>query len=221
MKKGLMIQLLMTLLLVLALTACAEPGQETSYPPVELQFPGLEWGMNPQELCAALELSEGDYVEATTGEDDGEALHVAGVYLDAFGANAQLDFTFFDYNADGEYCLYQAMLIYPEDADMQAVKAAVTEQYGEPAEQEGNAVHWESKALIQDYMSEEDLAMVELHGEVAKRWAGKPVSGITWTENHPAKLTYDGEETNHVLSFDSEVAKFIREGGYAAHDAEE
>lgn len=221
MKKGLMIRLLMTLLLVLALTACGEPGEEVSYPPVELQFPGLEWGMTPKEVCAALELSEGDYVEAKTGEGDSEALHIAGVYLDAFGADAQLDFTFFDYNSDGEYCLYQAMLIYPKDADMQAVKAAVTEQYGKPAEQEGNAVNWESEALIQNYMSEEDLAMVELHGDVARRWAGEPVSKITWTENHPAKLTYDGEETNHVLIFNSEVAKFIREGGYAAHYAEE
>lgn len=219
MKKGLMIRLLTVLLLMLALAGCTAPGQEVSYPPVELQFPGLEWGMNPEELCAALELSEGEYVERMIGE--GERFHISGVYLDVFGANAQIDFTFFDYNSDGEYCLYQAMLFYPEDADMQAVKAAVTERYGEPAEQEGNAVSWESEALIQDYMSEEDLAMVELHGEVAKRWAAKPVSRITWTENHPAKLAYDGEETNNVLSFRSEVAKFIREGGYAAHYAEE
>lgn len=221
MKKGRISTLLVILLLVLVLTACAEPGQEDSYPPVELQFPGLEWGMNPQELCAALELSEGEYVEDITGEGDSEILHVAGVYLDVFGFNAQIDFNFFDYNDDGEYCLYRAMLIYPKDADMQAVKAAVTEQYGEPAEQEGNTVHWESKALIQDYMSEEDLAMVELHGDGARRWAEEPVSEITWTENHPARLTYDGEETNHVLSFNSEAAKFIREGGYAAHYAEE
>lgn len=219
MKHTTAICILLALLLTVSLFGCTAPGQEVSYPTVELQFPGLEWGMNPQELCAALKLSGGEYVEMMTNE--GEIFHIAGVYLDVFGANAQIDFIFFDYNSDGEYCLYRAMLIYPEDADMQAVKAAVTEQYGEPAEQEGNAVNWESKALIQDYMSEEDLAMVELHGEVVQRLSRNPVSGIVWTENHPAKLAYDGEETNHVLSFHSDVAKYIREGGYAAHYAEE
>lgn len=221
MKKRLMVRLLSVLLLGLVLAGCAEPGQEVSYPTVELQFPGLEWGMNPVELCAALELSKGEYVEMITGEGDSEIFHVAGVYLDVFGFNAQIDFIFFDYNDDGEYCLYEAMLLYPEDTDMQSVEATVTEQYGEPVEKEGNAVSWESQALIRDYMSKADLAMIELHGEGAKRMAQKSVTSIILTENHPAKLAYDGEETDNVLIFYSDVAKYIREGGYAAHYAEE
>lgn len=219
MKKRLMVRFLSVLLLGLVLAGCEEPGQGVSYPTVELQFPGVEWGMNRQELCAALELSKGEYVEQMEG--DGETLHIAGVYLDAFGANAQIDFIFYDYNSDGEYCLYRAMLIYPENTDMQEVKSAVTAYYGESAEQEGNAVNWKSKALIRDYMSEEDLAMVELHGEIAQRMSRNPVSGIAWTENHPAKLAYNSEETNNVLIFHSDVAKYICEGGYAAHYAEE
>lgn len=217
--KKLLLYFLTASIFVIFICGCG-PAQQNAHNPVyDLQFPGLEWGMTPAELCAALELTEGEYVEATIG--DGERYLIADVHMDAFGTEAQISFTFADVDSNEEYCLYQVALHYPAEADMQAVQIAVAERYGEPTEQSDTAVTWKSEALIEDYMSEEDKAMVEEHGEAAQRMAGQPISTITWTDVYSFHAAYNDSETTNVLTFYSDAAMYIREGGYAAMYAEE
>lgn len=90
-----------------------------------LAFPNLAWDMGPKEIVAALELSNAGYTY------DSDRLVIPEI--ECFGAVADNLVILFDSTSFGMYP-YLIYVLYPEDADMAAVKAELTKQYGAPAE---------------------------------------------------------------------------------------
>ena len=126
-----------------------------------MAYPGTEWGMTPEEVMEALDLTEADLVNA---EQQGvnysfyvENIKYLGFrvslyfhFQDQFGANSMTP------NGVG-YGLYETFVVFPEDTDMSAVLKAMTEEYGEPTDAnspginlgankdtQGHVVRWDS-----------------------------------------------------------------------------
>lgn len=93
---------------------------------VLLCYPGLEWGMTCDQVIAKLNLAESSYTRHFDITDT--------LYIDNFEAfEATADKVIFNFKPD-RVGLSSIMIIYPDFADMDAVKAQIEEQYGSPVD---------------------------------------------------------------------------------------
>lgn len=131
--------------LSLLLCGCAE---KRDYDPAKMEYPGLRWGMSPEEVQGALGFSDADIVEVS--EDHNEdvtnapywerAVGVQGVT--AFGQKTTLVILGFrDYTqTGGSFGLVEVRLFYPDGydgtqmADIQALSAELERHYGPAGE---------------------------------------------------------------------------------------
>lgn len=230
MKKVKLLSILFTLLTVLLLGCNAHSPAVTTDPPtatdppIELtpvfdtwtmNFPGTAWGMTPEEVCQALELDEAEYEE----RKDSSPYSITNVRMNLFGEDAHITFGFEDQNSDGVYTLSSAQVVYPQKADMAAVKTVMQEWYGDPAEsQEAGETLWESEALGQDIMTEAEAEYLRTQNSMAQTELTTPITTIRWTTNfHSIRpLTLDGLSTTNVLTFQSGAAFYTKEGGFTS-----
>ena len=98
--------------------------------PSLLEFPGLKWGMTPEEVKAALNLSEDQIAyEYSYAEQDYDGwLGVTG--LEYFGGEIQAARFQFCSNSETEPALYRIELRYTDETDMAAIRDNLIEQYG-------------------------------------------------------------------------------------------
>ena len=103
-----------------------------------MAYPGTEWGMTPQEVMEALDLTEKDLVDWQEN-DYNCSFRVENIkYL---GFRASLYFRFQNQfgassitpNGPG-FGLFESYVVFPEDTDMSAVLKAMTKEYGEPTD---------------------------------------------------------------------------------------
>lgn len=98
--------------------------EEKPFPQTELMcLPGLKWGMSQEEVAAALDLPAEDIV------GKGYMLQFEGMEILGFAAERVLILF-----ASGEPRLSRIAVYFPDDTDMEAVKAQLVQLYGEPAE---------------------------------------------------------------------------------------
>lgn len=205
------------LILSALLSGCGR--QTVKADPKTLPFPGTEWGMTPEEVCAALQLPEGSYERHSSEREDGSpSLFLTDVYLDVFGANARVGFSFSDNNADGRFSLVKIDVVYPQDTDMQAVLSAMKEAYGAPAVQMGSTrADWSSAVLCRDYMTDQDrefLSGQDASGEEAMQ---APLTAIQLMTYFPFQASYQGDASTNVVTFRSSYGFYVKEGGYTGY----
>lgn len=183
--------------------------------PQTLPFPGTAWGTTPEEVCAALGLEEGSYErQSATDPDVTPSLFLTDVYMDVFGTNACVGFTFRDYNGDGRFSLAEVYVVYPQEADMQAVLSEMEQVYGAPTYRIGNTrAEWSSATLCRDYMSDQDREFLsgQASGEEAMEM---PLTTIQLMTYFPFQANYKTDRSANVVVFRSRCAYYGTEGGY-------
>lgn len=184
------------LLMIVALFACGK-HQAASGPESVMAYPGTVWGMTPEAVCEALTLSEGDYT--TESMEYGGPMSPAAQYLivqdqKAFGEKGRVIFTFLDFRNDGDYYLDSVRVMYPDKADMDAVKSRIQKQFGDPVqvpdwsdEQQAHIVRWESAEKKIEAVPEKPYPDDYL--EVLKQEA---IARVQWSD--AAGLLYMGSE---------------------------
>ena len=103
-----------------------------------MAYPGTEWGMTPEEVMEALDLTEKDLVDWQENELTCSFRVEDIKYL---GFRASLCFRFqnqFSKNSitpqGPGFGLFETHVVFPEDTDMSAVLKAMTKEYGEPTD---------------------------------------------------------------------------------------
>lgn len=205
------------LLLALVLCACGAEGSSPKAPKEPntwtMNFPGLQWGMTQEEVIAALSLKEGDYER----KEDSEMIRLEGVRMTLFGGEKSFSVLYFDDgNGDGVYTLCRAVTIFPDGTDMEKVKAEMTQWYGDPSEDSGTKALWNSQTAHQDIMTPEDKALLEAQSNMADRVLTTPITTVSWTTNAYFNYPLDDGTTKNEVTFNSSVAFYTKEGGYAA-----
>ena len=207
---------ILVLLLLFSLFGCAA-SKEPDLSEV-MTFPGLAWGMSPEEACSALSLSEGDYEVRID-----RYYSLVNIRTAAYGAdNARISLAFDDQNGDGVYTLWNVMVGFPHDTDMEAVKDAMIQLYGEPTEAVAVArATWESEALRQDIMSEEQIAFLRDWNEWTADSLTDPVTVIGWDTMCYPSFKLDGVESRNKVTLDSKYAFHVTEGGFTQQQMDE
>lgn len=206
------------LAVLLALSACGTQDPPSATEPQEpdtwlMNFPGAQWGMDPEELCTALGISEDD----CEGGPSGTQYILHGVRSTLFGVeNAYLGFFFDDQNGDGTFTLYSVQAYLPADTDMEAVKGAMSEAYGAPAQDGQTNATWNSQALCQDIMTQAEADYLNSLNDMARRTLTTPVTTLTWSTDAYQPFTLDGVSTRNLLIFNSSAAFYTHEGGFTA-----
>ena len=124
------------LVCVILLISCAT-NPKVNEPKVDdptlLEFPGVKWGMTPEEVKTALNLTE-EQIESQTYSD--ASLATDNCYLTVVNfpyfnkTTSSVGFQFRNSNGNG-YRLYQIILYLDEKTDMEQVNATLTKIYGE------------------------------------------------------------------------------------------
>ena len=96
--------------------------------PSLMEFPGLKWGMTPEEVKSALNLNKENLVFETINSDVAE-LMVRDITL--FGYPLKGAIFWFMPSADGVYGLANIQAYFTEDTDMAKVRDAMIEVYGD------------------------------------------------------------------------------------------
>lgn len=197
-----------------ALAGCNQAAPREEQDPRLLNFPGLEWGMTPDEVRAIHPLEN-----EQTQEDSPEFADHIAVYgeMEFFGVEGALVlFHFYDNNYDGKFSLHNVEVRLPASTDMDAVRDAMAEYYGTPAEDYPSRTTWESELLCQDIMSEEDIAYVKTLGEHYQDILTNPVSTIVRSTYAYRPYTFpDGEPSENSVGFSTKYTYYVYEGGLA------
>ena len=100
--------------------------------PSLLEFPGLKWGMTPEEVKTSLSITDDQIIAEQSSEpsDGYEEKTFAVINMDFFGAKADsLAFRFVKRNGQ-EFALDGIQLMYADDIDMTVVRDNLVEIYG-------------------------------------------------------------------------------------------
>lgn len=190
MNKKLIALVSILVILVISLTAC---GNVNSGKPnvSRLEFPGLKWGMTPEEVKTSLSISEEmiikeEYIDYEPYEDEFR-LTVSGAQY--FGSDADnIIFRFWEYN--NQTVLYAVQVTYPSETNMAVVRDNLIGIYGpgtdygftnyelhkSPGETEYTVqsyIDWNNSNSIEFGKSiEENAKNPEPPDEINHRWAG-------------------------------------------------
>ena len=185
------------LLMLVLLFACGKQPDSSGLEAV-MVYPGTVWGMTPGEVCEALKLREGGY--SMESMEYGGPMSPASQYLilqeqKVFGEKGRVIFTFLDFRNDGNYCLDSVRVMYPDKADMDAVKRRIQKQFGDPVqvpgwsdEQRAHIVRWESTEKKTEAVPE--ITYPDDYREALEQEA---LARVQWSDK--AGLLYMGSET--------------------------
>ena len=162
------------LTLCLCLTACSNNTPDLVVgDPALLEFPGLQWGMTPEEVKDALHLSENQIamdqmINHTEGSSFEQWVLVAHD-LEFFVREIQgAYFTFYRYAGD-EFGLAQVKLYYPDDTDMLELGDELLDIYREDST-EKTAVSFDSEGKPH-YLDQTEL----FKGLYVQWWESEPI----------------------------------------------
>ena len=226
MKNGshrLIITLVLSLLLLVGCNAAPTPTTEPTEPASRfMDFPGLTWGMTPDEAIRALELTD-----AQQANSDSLVLH--NIRMTVFGAeNADVYLYFGDRNGDGIHTLHQVLAVLPYSTDIDAMARQIEAHYGiapeltekEQTDYAGNPMtaklwKWQSEAVHQDIASAYDIETILALDEQYHSMLTDPVTYIILNNDDIRDHTLDGMHTKNVLTMTSKISFYQFEGGYS------
>jgi len=161
-------------------------------------FPGTEWNMTPEEVMAALSLTEEDLAEEAS--DDWQYaflvrdMAVFGLPADVVYNFGDASYSFRDNGYTGEpvFGLRAVQVNFPEDADMDAVRLSLEKALGEPGEaREGTyTARWSGRRKLCEFQSEEMLHYME------ERYRNRPEGLDSETQ---IKMLYDAPASELYL----------------------
>ncbi len=135
------------LLAVLSFGGCQ--AKETPISGERLAYPGTEWNMSPDEVKAALGLTEDMCVMVSDTAEESEALYQRYAFRTeqrVLGEDATVVFVFMDYVAEEYFGLQQVYVYFHAEADHASLLKALEEQLGTPA---GDSMHrWNASETI-------------------------------------------------------------------------
>lgn len=144
MKRTPIVATLMLLFLVLCLSACAKESHKNL-----LEFPGLKWGMTPEEVQEALDISEDTIVSDKLDADEPEFTISGRQYFGSNTVNIEFRFCKFSNNSDA---LYKVILYYPEETDMAVIRDNLIKIYG-PGTDYGFTDYALDEGTLQSYIN--------------------------------------------------------------------
>lgn len=215
--------LLLCLLLLVGCTTAPAPTTEPTEPASRfMDFPGLTWGMTPDEAIRALDLTD-------VKQTDSDFLVLHNIRMTVFGAeNADVYLYFGDRNGDGTHTLHQVMAVLPYNTDMEAVAGQIEAHYGiapeltaqEQLDYADNPMtakrwQWQSDALQQDIASAYDIETIRALEEHDQSVLTNPVTTVTLDNDDIRDHTLDGMHTKNVLTMTSKISFYQFEGGYS------
>ena len=125
--------LLLTVFLLIMFSGCGGPA--AANPDSLFHFPGLSWGMSPEEVKAALPIQDGEIEESpfsSAADYNSYTILWAPDQQVYFGEAAyHIFFRFQDWGKTGRYQLHRIELYYPEDCPMETVRRELSASYGE------------------------------------------------------------------------------------------
>ena len=135
-------------LLVVCLSAC-EIAPKTEKPDVSLlEFPGLKWGMTPEEAKAALNITDDMITEEKTYGDELRITLSGSRY---FGADAEgVTLRFYQYS--DKTALWNVQVTYAPGTDMAAVRDNLSDIYG-PGTDHGFTDYEIFNGAVQSYVN--------------------------------------------------------------------
>lgn len=213
--------LVLSLLLLVGCTTPAAPTEPPEPASWVMEYPGLRWGMTPDEARTALELTDEQ-------QSIGDYLVLHDIRMTVFGAeNADVYLYFADNNGDDTWLLFRVMAFLPYNTDMEAMAQQIETHYdtatqlteeeklnyaGEPMT--AKQWKWESDALLQDIMSEYDTEFILSKHEHYHSILTDPATTITLDNDGYFDHTLDGMHTKNLLTISSMVTYYQFEGGY-------
>ena len=133
-----------------------------------LNIPGLKWGMTPEEVKAALGVTDEQVEEGASGNK--WRLMVMNITL--FGEKVAMgEFQFVSFSDNTPYALCDVDLYYPDETDMDAVKEALTNTYGAPKDGTGFTRYRIRQGEVEEDTSDEiDLGYYEGASRTISYW---------------------------------------------------
>ena len=177
-------------LLVVCLSAC-EIAPKTEKPDVSLlEFPGLKWGMTPEEAKAALNITDDMITEEKTYGDELRITLSGSRY---FGADAEsVTLRFYQYS--DKTALWNVQVTYAPGTDMAAVRDNLIDIYG-PGTDHGFTDYEIFNGAVQSYVNwnhtnqinpgttiEDNAKNPNPPGEIYHRWAGTAKGNKLFTD---------------------------------------
>ena len=120
--------ILLLAFLVTPLSGCAETPESSD--PLLLEFRGARWSDTPEEVRAALGISEDQIFADEAVDEDVPGWSLVVTDLDCLGSVAAYTMFHFVQNQGDHYGLNTVKLYFPEDTDMAAVQGELTKLYG-------------------------------------------------------------------------------------------
>lgn len=172
-----------------------------------LNYPGLQWGMTPEQVKLSLRLRD-EQIKSESGSEEGTDYTINVTDLECFGEKVNLAvFRFLDGSkVGGPYGLYDIMLFYPDQqcadpVDMEKIVSAVTACYGEPDQEivikdsglnattrpvpEGQ-YYWHSELDFDAYLTQEQKDLLyqdAIHKLVDKEDGDREFADKRWKQN--------------------------------------
>ena len=137
--------------------------------PSLLEFPGVKWGMTPEEVKAALGVADEQIIgEGASGNR--WRLRVQNITL--FGEKVTMgEFHFVSFSDNTPYALSDVDLYYPDETDMDAVKEALTNTYGAPKDGTGFTRYRIRQGVVEEDISDGiDLGYYEGASRTISYW---------------------------------------------------
>ncbi len=140
---------ILCLAVLFLLCGCARVSDKISGE--ELVFPGTEWNMTPEEVRAALDVSEEEWSDRSVVLDDGYNYELSGCQL--LGHEVGLTFCFREFAESGQIGLSFVVAYFQDGTTADALLAQLTEQLGEGVDRNGLLV-WNSTRTVEPEMQQ-------------------------------------------------------------------
>lgn len=145
-------------ILTLFLSACSN-NNKTSIS--LLEFPGLKWGMTPEEVKESLNIRD-DMIVSESHPHNSLEITVSG--LQYFGSGTDNVISRYNTLGDGSYALYNVSLYYPEGTDMAVIRDKLIEIYG-PGTDYGYTDYDLDRNTLRSYVQ-----WINLNNKREKKW---------------------------------------------------
>ena len=161
---------------------------------------------------------EGDDYETVLPDEGNPYYQLNKIHIELFGSDSEVMFAFEDINGDGTPHLRYVYAAYPDETDFDSVLSSMKKVYGEP--ETGKIYYWKSVSTYKDFMTEEDLELLNSRAEEAgagpQDWLEDSISYIfLHIDSTRYKAYYNDTLVTNLIVFDSPVSAYTQEGGYS------
>lgn len=205
------------LLACLWLAGCGEQAPVFKYEDILtsngiITFPGISWGMTPEEVKEALHLTEDNIVEDTSDVTENPIFTYTSygfltdtITIDTMDCSLACFFSgysFFDDDPEAaKLQLTEVTVRLPDEADMAAIETALTEVLGEPSSVNTSMAlkTWDRGSRL-DYVNEEWLELQRMLYRKSTPWDAPELEEATVMQDTPVTRLKLIDKSEHVIA---------------------